>query len=56
MKAKRLISLVMAALMLAGAMFIFASCGEKVAMSLEIDGKTYTVTKKNSTFFSLILK
>ena len=46
MKAKRLISLVMAALMLAGAMFIFASCGEKVAMSLEIDGKTYTVTKK----------
>ena len=49
MKAKRLISLVMAALMLAGAMFIFASCGEKVAMSLEIDGKTYPLFKLDTS-------
>ena len=56
MKAKRLISLVMAALMLAGAMFIFASCGEKVAMSLEIDGKTYTVTTKELDFLFPYIK
>ena len=56
MKAKRLISLVMAALMLAGAMFIFASCGEKVAMSLEIDGKTYTVMKKELDFLFPYIK
>lgn len=51
MKAKRLISIVLAVFMLATAVLTLASCGgEKVAMSLEVDGKTYTVTTKELDF------
>lgn len=56
MKAKRLISIVLAVFMLATAVLTLASCGEKVAMSLEIDGKTYTVTTKELDFLFPFVK
>ena len=56
MKAKRLISLILVALMLATAVLTLASCGEKTAMSLEVDGKTYTITTKELDFLFPYIK
>ncbi|MBQ0009754.1 MAG: hypothetical protein KBS76_01460 [Ruminococcus sp.] len=56
MKAKRLISIVLATAMIVLALFSLTACGEKTAMSLTVDGKTYTVSTKELDFLFPYMK
>lgn len=56
MKVKRIISLVLATAMIVLALFSLTACGEKTAMSLTVDGKTYTVSTNELDFLFPYIK